>query len=254
MNFDRVASHYHGLETIVFGNQLQQARVAFIGEIERSRRVLIVGEGNGRFLAELHKASEAEIDCIEASSRMISLARKRAGVGRTNFVLGDIREVPLLAKHYDLIVSHFFLDCFAEAALSEVIAKLATAAAPNARWLIADFRCPPRGWRRWRARTLVGMMYLFFRAVAGIEARHLADYSPFLRASGFSLTKELSSRHGEICSQLWQHVVPGEAEESRSEAPNLASTGPFDSRTLAPRMTAEFNDRCAVSRPERRTN
>jgi hypothetical protein len=51
-------------------------------------------------------------------------------------------------------------------------------------------------------------MYFFFRAVAGIEARRLVDYSPQLRANDFSLAKEHLSRHGEIRSQLWQRVIP----------------------------------------------
>ena len=45
MSFDRVTPFYRTLERLVFGDQLQQARLAFLGKIEAPRRVLIVGEG-----------------------------------------------------------------------------------------------------------------------------------------------------------------------------------------------------------------
>ena len=213
MSFDRVAPHYRWLETLVFGNQLQQARVAFVREIEAPLRILIVGEGNGRFLTELMRTGEPRVDCVEMSVRMIALARKQVPDAHVNFIEADVRDLSLCQAHYDLIVSHFFFDCFTEGALAEIIARLANAAAPDAQWLIADFCYPPRGWHHWRARALIAAMYFFFRAAAGIEGRRLVDYSPFLRANGFMMRKELLSRRGEIRSQLWQRRVPSFAQD-----------------------------------------
>ena len=213
MSFDRVAPHYCRLERLVFGNQLQRARVAFVEEIESPCHILIVGEGDGRFLAELVNAHpDAMVDCIEASACMIALARKQAPEAHVNFIQSAICDLTLRQTHYDLIVSHFFFDCFAEVALAEIIATLANAAAPGAQWLIADFCYPTRGWHRWRARALIATMYFFFRVAAGIEARRLVDYSPVLRANRFTLTKEHLSPRGEIRSQLWERVVPSEVE------------------------------------------
>jgi ubiquinone/menaquinone biosynthesis C-methylase UbiE len=212
VTFDRVAPCYRRLETFVFGNQLQQARVAFVREIKSPRRILIVGEGDGRFLAELLRTGEPGIDCVEASGCMIALARKQVPGAHVNFIQTDIHDLTLRPAHYDLIVSHFFFDCFAEVALAEIIARLANAAAPHAQWLIADFCYPARGWDRWRARALIAAMYFFSRR-AGIKARRLVDYCPLLRANGFKLTKEQLSRRGEIRSQLWQHVIPFSAHD-----------------------------------------
>ena len=207
MSFDRVAPHYRWLETLVFGNQLQEARVAFVREIEPPLRILIVGEGNGRFLAELMRTGEPQVDCVEMSARMIALARKQVPDAHVNFIQADIRDLALREAHYDLIVCHFFFDCFTEGALAEIIARLANAAAPNAQCLVADFCYPTRGWPHWRARALIAAMYFFFRASAGIEAHRLVDYRPLLRANGFRLRKELLSRRGEIRSQLWQRIA-----------------------------------------------
>jgi ubiquinone/menaquinone biosynthesis C-methylase UbiE len=209
VSFDRVAPHYRWLETIVFGQQLQAARIAFLNEIESPQRVLVVGEGNGRFLAEFARAHPAaEIDCVEASGRMIELARRRVRDTSVHFIHGDVSEVELPAATYDLIVTHFFLDCFEEEALSFVITKLANSAAPHAQWLIADFCLPEKNWRHLCGRFLIALMYSFFRVVSGIEARHLVDYRPFLQAEGFSLTSDTLSPNDMIRSEVWRRSTP----------------------------------------------
>jgi len=216
VNFDGVAPHYRWLETLIFGQRLQEARVAFVRQIRSPRRVLIVGEGNGRFLAEFVRVHpEAEVDCIEASAGMIALARE-GGSERTRFIEARLEEVELEAGAYDLIVTHFFLDCFGESTLPGVIEKLSRAAAGNASWLIADFHEPARGWRRRRARFLVATMYLFFRFAAGIEARCLVECGPFLRAQGFVLQETVASPDEAIQSQLWERATRAAA---RSESP-----------------------------------
>jgi hypothetical protein len=140
------------------------------------------------------------VDCIEASARMIAGERAQA---RRDFIQADISKWRY-RKFYDLIVTHFLLDCFSEETLPPLIDRLAEAATAEARWLIADFCHPPGGWRRLRARVLIGLMYFFFRAVAGIEAHHLVDYRQLLRAQGFERTDEKILPNEMICSELWR--------------------------------------------------
>jgi ubiquinone/menaquinone biosynthesis C-methylase UbiE len=205
VNFDRVAPYYRWLERLVFGDQLQQARIAFVRQIDPPRRALVVGEGNGRFLvALLHAHRDVRVDCVEASARMIELARVQAGDERVQFIQADILETSLPENSFDLVVTHFFLDCFAERSLRQVIEKLSRAATRDATWLIADFCEPPRRWRRLRTRALIATMYAFFRAVSGIQARRLVDYAPYLRAEGFALTNDLLSPNEIIRSQVWR--------------------------------------------------
>ena len=205
MNFDRVAPHYRWLETLVFGRKLQQARIAFVSQIAPPRRVLVAGEGNGRFLAEFVRAHpRVEVDCVEASARMIEIARERIQSGQVQFICADLREAKLERESYDLLVTHFFLDCFAETGLAGIVAKLAGLATADAQWLIAEFCEPAAGWRRLRARGLIAAMYFFFRALAGIEGRRLLDYQPIVRSAGFRLTSERFLANAMIRSQLWQ--------------------------------------------------
>jgi ubiquinone/menaquinone biosynthesis C-methylase UbiE len=210
VSFDRIAPHYRWLETLVFGNQLQEARLAFLRGIESPRRVLIVGEGNGRFLAEFVRAHPgAVVDCVEASSRMIELARRRLKKqSLVHFIQADIGELKLVPNSYDLIVTHFFLDCFGKRTLAAVIAKLANSATPHVQWLVADFFEPTTRRRKLRARVLVALMYSFFRVVAGIEARHLVDYRPFLKAHGFALVGAVQSPNEVIRSEVWRRNPP----------------------------------------------
>ncbi|HEY3600850.1 MAG TPA: class I SAM-dependent methyltransferase [Chthoniobacterales bacterium] len=205
MNFNQVAPHYRWLETLVFGRKLQEARIAFVRQIAPPRRVLVAGEGNGRFLAEFVRAHPgAEVDCVEASARMIALARRRIQFGHVQFICADLREAKLQRQSYDLLVTHFFLDCFAEQGLPGVVAKLAGLATADAQWLIADFCEPATGWARFQARGLIAAMYFFFRVTAGIEGRRLFDYQPLVRSAGFCLTSQRLSANGMIRSQLWQ--------------------------------------------------
>ena len=204
MSFDRIAPHYRWLETLVFGQQLQAARMAFVKEMREPDRVLVVGEGDGRFLAEFGKVyPHSGVDCIDASGRMIELARQRVGTASVNFVQGDVREVELPVATYDLVVTHFFLDCLNEQSLFLVSAKLARSAKRDARWLIADFCETERNGRHMGSRFLIALMYFFFRVVSGIEARRLIDYRPFLRAEGFSLVRTILSPNKMVRSEVW---------------------------------------------------
>jgi ubiquinone/menaquinone biosynthesis C-methylase UbiE len=210
VSFDGIAPWYRLLETLAFGNALQRARIACLDGIGSPRRALIVGEGNGRFLAAvLQRYPLIRIDCVDDSERMLDLARRQVfktspeEIGRVAFLRENVRSwTP--NDRYDLIVTHFFLDCFSTSQVGHVVAKLAQAAAPNAIWLLADFRIPEAGFARFHARAWLAVMYWFFRCVAGIEAEELVDPSPFLRVEGFSLVRQDLFRLGMVKSELWR--------------------------------------------------
>jgi trans-aconitate methyltransferase len=209
VSFDAIAPWYRTLETIAFGNALQRARVACLDAIGSSRRTLIVGEGNGRFLAALlQRHPLIKVDCVDSSERMLELARRHVlqtapdELSRVAFLQRDVTTwVP--HDRYDLIVTDFFLDCFSIQQVGNIVAKLAQAAAPNATWLLADFRIPEAGLARIHARVWLAVMYWFFRAFARIWARDLIDPSPFLRAEGFVLERQILFRFGMLKSELW---------------------------------------------------
>jgi ubiquinone/menaquinone biosynthesis C-methylase UbiE len=213
VSFDAIASWYWALEAIAFGGVLQRSRVACLPEIGSPRRALIVGEGNGRFLVELLRLQpNLEVLCVDASERMLRLAENRiqsefrAGAHRVRFFRADIASWSPPEASYDLIVTHFFLDCFSEARIADIVNRLSRAATPNATWLLADFSVPAQGFARIRAGLWLAAMYRFFRFTSGIEAKELVDPSRFLRGVGFALASQHLFRSGMVKSELWRNT------------------------------------------------
>src|ERR1019366_5450931 len=53
VNCDRIAGCYRWLEYAGFGRALEHRREAFLSEVAEARRVLVLGDGDGRALAAL---------------------------------------------------------------------------------------------------------------------------------------------------------------------------------------------------------
>jgi ubiquinone/menaquinone biosynthesis C-methylase UbiE len=198
VNCDRIARCYRWLEYAGFGRALEHRREAFLSEVANARRVLVLGDGDGRALAALLKAApQAQIDYVDLSARMLKLARGRAGDLRVTYRRDDARTTPLPAAEYDLIVTHFFLDCFDAADQAHLLDRITGAAKPQARWLVSEFRHPG---------LVVRALYLFFRATTGLKTQRLVDHHPLFEQSGFRLTRSESAWRGLLASELWIHV------------------------------------------------
>ena len=197
MNCDRIARYYRWLEYLSFGRELERRRFRYLADVVDARSALILGGGDGRFLARLTRTSRARIHYIDSSARMLELARERASNARVRWELADARQAGLAPAQYDLIVAHFFLDCFEDHDAARLIERVAAAAQPRARWLISEFR--PAPWSAPATRAL----YLFFRAATGLKTRRLMDHRPWLIRNGFRLEREERSYFGWLASELW---------------------------------------------------
>jgi SAM-dependent methyltransferase len=205
MNFDRIAPHYRWLETITMGHALQRCRTAWLDTVTDARDDLILGEGNGRFLAECGcRLKEARFTVVDGSAKMLALARRRHP--DAVFIQAELPGWKPLPESFDLIVTHFFLDCFPAEEVREVVESLAAAARPRARWLLADFREPERGARRLRARLLLALAYGFFGIAAGVRAHRLTAPDPTLTACGFHLKERVLYKAGLLHSDVWQRT------------------------------------------------
>ncbi|MGV3774255.1 MAG: hypothetical protein ACO1QB_15240, partial [Verrucomicrobiales bacterium] len=80
--------------------------------------------------------------------------------------------------------------------LSSIIPRIATASAPGANWLVAEFHTPAKGWSRWRSRIILAAAYSFFRVATNLSARSLPSYEPLLNHSGFTLVQRGLSEWG----------------------------------------------------------
>lgn len=104
-------------------------------------------------------------------------------------------------------MTHFFLDCFQREELAALVSKIAASATTDARWLLADFREPDRGWRRWRGRAALALMYGFFRAATGLSASRLTPPDGFLKAGGFRLAARRLENFELPHSDLWRRTA-----------------------------------------------
>ena len=226
MSFDKLAPYYLRMEAVLAGGILQRCRTAYLADVSHCQSALLLGEGPGRFLVELLRANpRVHVVCVEASARMIHEARRtlrRNGMedARVTFEQSDALSWQPPRAVFDLVVTHFFLDCFPHDALAALVAKVAASTQANARWLLADFQMPPRGWRRWRARVVLAVMYRFFRWTTGLSASALTSPDQFLMDAGFELRHRRSVNFGLAHSDLWHRT-----QSSLQDVPQAAPSG-----------------------------
>ncbi len=210
MSFDPVARWYRWMEYAAFGRALERRRFAFLHRVAGAKRVLILGEGDGRCLERLLVAApDADFDIVEASARMIALARARTGdCLRARFYLQDAVQVgEFPSAHYDGVVTHFFLDCLTERQAGEVVRKVVELLEPGGVWLMSEFSIPPCGWRRWHASVWVEVMYWFFRTATQLPADSLAPFEKILADAGMCIVESEEERFGLIRSTVWAKQI-----------------------------------------------
>jgi SAM-dependent methyltransferase len=190
LNCDPLARWYRWLEYAAFGGALRRRREAFLFELGNPQKVLVLGDGDGRFL-QLFAAlyPQSQVDAVDSSARMVELARAR--VPSATFHLADAREFAF-DKEYDLAVAHFFFDCFDDGELKAILSRIHAHT-----WLVSEFRNTRWSW------PLLRGLYFFFRLTTGLRITSLPDYRQLLSALGYSLQKEQSALGGSVVSELW---------------------------------------------------
>jgi SAM-dependent methyltransferase len=206
MQIGRLAPWYRWIEYAAYGRALERRRFAFLRRLAGARRVLILGEGDGRTVARLLKiAPRAEFDVVEVSPEMIGLALGRVGnSGRVHFQQADARTVGWPVGAYDGIVTNFFLDCFTDEELAPLVRRLAEALAPEGVWILGEFSIPPGGWRRLHARAWIWTMYRFFGITTGLCAQRLPPIERLMREAGMMRVEQQSERAGLMVSEVWR--------------------------------------------------
>lgn len=205
--FDRLARPYRWLEAVSFGPLLHWCRTVHLQCLAECQRALVVGDGDGRFLAALLAGNPTiRVLAIDISPKMTELAKQRTAFAadRVTFIIGDIRQMQLPAGGYDLVVTNFLLDCFPLDQLRTVIDRLAGVLEQNGRWLVGDFAKPTRPLTALVAKLGMAVMYFVFRFVARIQAWHLVDPTELLQAHGLCSTAQVSRLDGWLVSTVWQ--------------------------------------------------
>jgi ubiquinone/menaquinone biosynthesis C-methylase UbiE len=210
--FDHLAKHYDWMESLLAGAKLENCRNALWDDIPPLTNALLVGEGHGKFLASLLKRyPSARVTYVDASEQMLRIARHRLqrqaiSFSGVEFVHAALPSWEPPAERYDLVATHFFLDCFPREQLGAVIETLQRALRPGASWLVSDFQIPEHGLARLRAEIIHRLMYGFFRLFTKLPASRLVSPRPFLRKHGLIRVRRQEFDRGLLTAELWRRA------------------------------------------------
>ena len=205
-NFDRLAPIYRWMEFASFGPYLWRCRTTFLTSLVDSRNALVIGDGDGRFTALLLRTNpEIRIDAVDASPAMLEALLNRAGpnASRVQTWRADARSFDPPNPPYDLVVTHFFLDCLITEEVRSLAERIREAAASQALWLISEFAIPSGRFGTIIAKPVVSFLYSAFGLLTGLRLRALPDHHHALRDSGFVLVKQRHWLGGLLVSELW---------------------------------------------------
>jgi SAM-dependent methyltransferase len=208
-SFDLLARPYRWLEFLTLGPALERCRFHYLPELAEARSALVLGDGDGRFLARLLRANPyLEADVIDISPAMLGMVEKRLAPeerARVTLHCADVRGFSLPRKSYDLVVTHFFLDCLFEAEIADMADRIQARMTPGARWIVSEFAVPRGPAASFAGRCIIAGLYRAFNVLTGLKVRSLPDYSTCLAAVGLTPTEEQSWLNGLLVSQLWQY-------------------------------------------------
>jgi ubiquinone/menaquinone biosynthesis C-methylase UbiE len=204
MNCDPIARWYRYAEYLLLGRALEKRRREYLRQAATAKCVLLLGDGDGRFTVELLNANRTgRVDSIDQSKNMLALAAHR--VRAVPFPAPAVRLVQADALAfrfegpYDLVVTHFFLDCFDNSQIQPLVSRISRAATADAGWIVSEFRTPNRA-----AALIVKALYLAFRVLTGLRAGRLPAYGEALAAEGFQRTAHQTALGGLLISEFWQ--------------------------------------------------
>jgi hypothetical protein len=218
LSFNRIARMYRWAEYLTLGPLLQRARTHFLAElpalqpaleIERGA-ALVLGDGDGRFLARLlAQQTRLQAVAIDSSDAMLGLLRRRCRLYSDRLQTRQVSAVEFFDQGQwkgcaDLIVSHFFLDCLTQPELDRLANHMAAHTRPGALWLLSDFAIPSRPWLAPLAALYIRLLYLAFRILTGLRVTHLPDPASALSAAGFHRIARHSLLCGLLYTEIWQ--------------------------------------------------
>ncbi len=206
-NFDRLAGIYRWLEMATFGPWLWRCRCAYLGEFRHCRQALVLGDGDGRFTARLLRENpDLQIDAVDASPAMLRALARRATphAGRLRTFAADARHwLPPQAPPYDLVVTHFFLDCLTTAEVQSLASRLQHALSHDAIWVISEFAIPSGSFGTLIAWPVVSILYRIFGLLTGLAIRRLPNHRSALEQAGFARRQSRVWLSGLLVSELW---------------------------------------------------
>jgi SAM-dependent methyltransferase len=209
-DFNGLARIYRWMEFASFGPWLWLTRRTYLNRMMGARRALVLGDGDGRFTARLLRENrDVRVDALDASAAMLDALLRRCGpdAQRVRVHLTDIRKwqfpAPIVAPAYDLVATHFLLDCLTTQEVRQLAVRVRGAVEPGALWVLSEFAIPEGRLARTVSRRIVAALYFCFGLLTGMTVRRLPDYGPALRDAGFELADRRARLGGLLVAELW---------------------------------------------------
>jgi SAM-dependent methyltransferase len=206
-NFDRVARIYRWAEYLALGPLLQRTRTHFLPLLPVRTGALVLGDGDGRFLAQLlaHQPNLHAL-AVDTSASMLHLLRHRCASAANRLRTLQASALTLTPPPaVDLITTHFFFDCLTQPEVDALTQNLAAQVRPGTLWLLSDFGQPRPRFLRPFAALYIRALYLAFRILTGLRITHLPDPQTSLRNAGFHRIARHDFLFGLLYTEIWQY-------------------------------------------------
>jgi ubiquinone/menaquinone biosynthesis C-methylase UbiE len=205
--FDRLAKPYRWMEYLSFGKALERCRFRFLREMTATQSALLLGDGDGRFAAQLLRfAPLCHLHAVDGSRAMLHALQTRCGAGeRVSMYQADIAKglpAAMSAESFDLVATHFFLDCLTTPETEALVRRVKSLLRPGACWVVSEFDIP-RGPMRGPSALIVRTLYVSFRVLTGLRARRLPKYRDAMERHGFACSKRVTTLGGLLVAELW---------------------------------------------------
>jgi hypothetical protein len=110
----------------------------------------------------------------------------------------------LREEHFDLVATHFFLDCLTTGEVERLVEDVRPRMTSGGRWIVSEFAVPERSAMRLPAWIVVRSLYLSFRLLTGLRAQRLPDHRSAMKAHGLVLHEQSSMLGGLLTAELWR--------------------------------------------------
>ncbi len=187
-NYNNSAWFYDRLSRLVYGRALINAQLYLLHYIEPGSRILIAGGGTGWILEELTRIhpSGLHITYVEVAADMMARSRKRNIGNNTVVYINEAIENVGFPGAFDAVITPFLFDNFTEQTLKTVFNHIHKTLKKNSLWLNADFQLTGKWWQVF----LLKSMFLFFKAICGIEAGKLPEIAKHFTLKCYTVISE----------------------------------------------------------------
>ncbi len=158
-----------------------------------SKKILIIGGGNGSDYEEIHEELKGEF--WELSDSMLSRARINLENSELTFHLGNFKS----DQKFDLICLPFVLDTMPDVELESFLFSFKKNLNPDGKVYLSDFFEPVS----FRQKIMHQLMISFFRLTTGHRRGDVPDYESAFGKAGFLLSQEKKLLKGWVKAQIW---------------------------------------------------